>query len=213
MSENMRIWKQADKPPSIALEAIGAGRLKGKTSINPQWRLEMATRIFGPQGIGWKYEIVEHWTDQAHPDGEVIQHVRVNFYYKDGGEWSEPVPGVGGKVLFKRESSGKWFANDEALKMAVTDALGVAMKGLGFGAAVYYNLWDGDKYRDLGADEALAAAWIDKMLEASEGPLKHFAGWWTRNGDTIKEECGTEPAALVWEAFNKRLNAVRKEVE
>ena len=38
--------------------------------------------------------------------------------------------------------------NDECYKMAVTDALGTAMKLLGVGADIYAGLWDGSKYID-----------------------------------------------------------------
>ena len=217
MTENMRIWEQVNRPPAIALEAIKGGRLVGKTSINPQWRLQMATEIFGPQGIGWYVELVEHWTEPG-AEGETIQHVHVHFHYKDPetGEWSKPVLGVGGKVLVKMEGRGQGkpglgFSNDEALKMAVTDGIGVALKGLGFGADVYFNLWDGCKYRDLGTDESAQVRWSERMLEASEGPIKEFSGWWGRNKETIVTEIGTESAAILWEAFNARLQEVRKE--
>jgi len=212
--DNLRIWEQANKPEAFALAPIEGGRLSGKTSINPQWRLEMATKLFGPQGIGWYTELVEHWTEPGAP-GETIQHVHLRFFYRDPetGEWSKPCLGVGGKVLVKMEGEkrDRGFSNDEALKMACTDALGVALKGLGFGAAVYYNLWDGCKYKNLGPDEAGMERWLEAMLDAAEGPVKAFAGWWGRNKETCVSEIGTESAAVVWEKFNARLSEVRAE--
>jgi len=38
------------------------------------------------------------------------------------------------------------YTNDECYKMAVTDALSVAFKALGFGAEIYAGRWDGSKY-------------------------------------------------------------------
>ncbi len=38
--------------------------------------------------------------------------------------------------------------NDECFKMAITDALSVAMKQLGMAADIYMGLWDGSKYQD-----------------------------------------------------------------
>jgi hypothetical protein len=49
--------------------------------------------------------------------------------------------GVGGQTL-----SGR--SDDEAFKMAYTDALGNALKHLGANADIYFKLWDGNKYVD-----------------------------------------------------------------
>ena len=46
------------------------------------------------------------------------------------------------------KESGGLHINDEAYKMAVTDALSVALKMLGVGADVYMGLYDGSKYKD-----------------------------------------------------------------
>jgi len=42
----------------------------------------------------------------------------------------------------------KPHASDEAYKMAITDALSVALKALGVGSEIYRGRWDGSKYRD-----------------------------------------------------------------
>lgn len=52
-------------------------------------------------------------------------------------------------MLVAQESSGL-HANDEGYKMAITDALGTAVKMLGVAADVYAGKWDGSKYRDDG---------------------------------------------------------------
>ena len=50
-------------------------------------------------------------------------------------------------MLVAQESSGL-RASDEAYKMAITDALSVALKVLGVAADIYAGLWDGSKYLD-----------------------------------------------------------------
>ena len=50
-------------------------------------------------------------------------------------------------MLIQKESSGL-YSNDEGYKMAVTDALGTAMKMLGVAAEVYLGNFDGSKYRE-----------------------------------------------------------------
>lgn len=65
--------------------------------------------------------------------------VMISFYYKDGDKWSEPIPAYGGDYLVKKDKNGI-HGNDEAMKMAVTDALGTAMKMIGVAADVYRGL-------------------------------------------------------------------------
>lgn len=142
---NTRYWDALKRPPEGALKKINGGRLSGKTDISPQWRVQAMTEQFGPVGIGWTYEIVKLWTEAG--GDEVFAFAQVNLTYKDGDEWSEPVPGVGGSKLMQMEKSGL-YANDEGFKMAVTDALSVAMKALGVAADIYLGLWDGSKYTD-----------------------------------------------------------------
>ncbi len=61
-------------------------------------------------------------------------------------EWSSPIPGIGGSMLVAKEQSGL-HTSDEAYKMAITDALSVAMKMLGVAADIYAGLWDGAEYK------------------------------------------------------------------
>lgn len=143
---NREIWEKLSKPPASALKEIRAGRLKGKSDINPQWRLKAMTDLFGPCGVGWRYRIVTTWTQDG-ANGEVAQFAQVEVEYRHGDEWSSPIPGVGGSMLVAKEASGH-HTSDEAVKMAVTDALSVALKALGVAAAIYEGRWDGSKYKD-----------------------------------------------------------------
>jgi hypothetical protein len=144
--DNLKIWNALKQPPPSALKTIQAGRLKGKSDISPQWRYQAMTEQFGPCGIGWKYEIPEFWTDNG-ADNLVCAFAKVLLYFKHDDVWSEPIPGIGGSMLVAKESSGP-YTSDEAYKMAVTDALSVAMKMIGVAADVYMGLWDGSKYKD-----------------------------------------------------------------
>jgi hypothetical protein len=152
MMNNLDLWNKVKQPPKSALKTIGAGRLKGMTDINPQWRLEAITEHFGQCGIGWYYEIVKMWTESG-AGGELMAFVHIHLFTsvkaKDGKDdyWSAPIVGIGGSALVAKESAGL-RANDEAYKMALTDALSVAMKQLGFAADIYAGKFDGSKYRD-----------------------------------------------------------------
>lgn len=137
---NLDIYNAVRKPPIEAIKPIAAGRLKGKSDINPMWRIKALTEQFGPCGIGWKYSIVEKRLEPA-PNGEVAAFVDINLFVKVAGEWSEPIPGTGGSSFVANEKNGP-YVSDECFKMALTDALSVGCKALGFGADIY---WEKDR--------------------------------------------------------------------
>lgn len=133
--EKMTIYEQLRKAPKEALKTIQAGRLKGMSDVNPMWRIKAMTEAFGPCGIGWKYEITNQWTESYGQEVKVFTNI--NLYIKVDGEWSDAIPGTGGSAIVAVERSGL-YVSDEAYKMALTDALSVAMKALGVAADVYF---------------------------------------------------------------------------
>lgn len=144
--ENLMYWNKFDRPPREALKQITAGRLKGMSDVNPQWRIKAMTEVFGPIGFGWKYDIDKLWTTPS-CDNQVIAFAEISLFIKRDDEWSAAIKGVGGSTLVANERNGL-HSNDEAYKMAVTDALSVAMKQLGVAADIYFGLWDGSKYKE-----------------------------------------------------------------
>lgn len=146
MSENMKIWNAVKRPPAESLKSIRGGRLRGMTDISPQWRYMAMTETFGPCGVGWKFTIDSQTVEEGH-GGEVFAFVNVSLYVKNGDTWSDPIPGSGGHKLVVSESGGM-HNNDEAFKMATTDALSTAMKYIGVGADIYMGMFDGTKYSD-----------------------------------------------------------------
>lgn len=142
--DNMKIWTALKRPPETALKKITGGRLSGMTDIKPQWRYEAMTELFGPVGVGWKYEIKDLWIESGAGDIRVANAL-ISLYYMHEDKWSEAVPGVGGSMLVAKESAGP-HTSDECYKMAITDALSVAMKFIGVAADIYSGLWDGSKY-------------------------------------------------------------------
>lgn len=139
MEDNLKIYNAVKKGPKEAQRPITGGRLKGKTEINPMWRIKALTEQFGPCGIGWYYEVARQWLE---PSGsEVAAFVNIQLYIKVGDEWSKPISGVGG-AMFVEQQKGGAYVSDECYKMATTDAISVACKQLGIGADVY---WEADK--------------------------------------------------------------------
>ena len=144
----MEIWNALSKPPKSALKQITGGRLKGMTDINPQWRYKAMTEQFGVCGVGWTYEIDSTWFEHG-ADGQVCAFAKITLYtwIKERDAWSRGIAGIGGSMMVAKEKNGL-YTSDECYKMAVTDALSVAMKMLGVASDIYEGLWDGSKYRD-----------------------------------------------------------------
>lgn len=98
------------------------------------------TEQFGMCGTGWKYEVDQIWNEPLQ-DGQVLCFAKVMLTIGEGS----PIPGIGGSMLVEKEKEGL-HASDEGYKMAITDALSVAMKMIGMGANIYAGLSDGSKY-------------------------------------------------------------------
>lgn len=142
MPDNMEIYNALRTVPENAQRRIEAGRLKGKTDINPMWRIKALTEQFGPCGVGWKYEITRQWLENG-ANNEISAFCNIVLYVKYNGidgPWSDGIPGTGGSAFVTNERNGL-YTSDECYKMALTDALSVACKALGVAADVY---WDKD---------------------------------------------------------------------
>lgn len=136
MNNKMEIYNEFRQVPKEAQKTIGAGRLKGFTDINPQWRIQALTEAFGACGIGWKYKITDKRIIEG-ADGVSCAFVDIDLYFKHEGEWSGAIPGTGGSSFVASERNGL-YTSDECFKMALTDAISVACKALGIGADIYW---------------------------------------------------------------------------
>ena len=153
MSDNLGIYNAVRSVPANAKKTIKAGRLSGKTDINPMWRLKTLTEQFGPCGFGWKYTITDKRLEHG-ANGEVSAFVDIDLFVNLDGKWSEAIPGTGGSAFVAKEKSGL-YTSDECFKMALTDAISVACKALGFGADVY---WEADESKYSNAQSTQASS-------------------------------------------------------
>ena len=190
---NLDIYEECRKVPENAQKPISAGRLKGKTDINPMWRIKKLTELFGPCGIGWYYTVENKWTEEA--GGEIAAFVDINLYIKPGDEWSKPIHGTGGSMLAANEKGGLHLS-DECYKMATTDAISVACKQLGIGADVYWNA-DSTKYSAAGQP-------AQPMKEkATEPMLKQIESICKKHGTTPEYVCRS--AGVQWKGISAEL--------
>ena len=136
--KNMRFYGKVQNTPPEARKEIGAGRLKGYTDINPMWRIKKLTELFGPAGFGW-WTQNEKFTFSPCETGEVAVFCELELVVVDPETdlHSYPIKGVGGNKFVANERNGK-YCNDEAMKMAYTDALSIACKALGFSSDIYF---------------------------------------------------------------------------
>lgn len=144
-NKNLELYNRVRDVPKEAIKPITAGRLKGKSDINPMWRIKKLTEEFGMCGFGWRYEILRMWNEEG-ANGEIASFVHINLFVRHDGEWSEAIQGIGGSSFVSNEKTGK-YTSDECYKMALTDAISVACKSLGFAADIYFSN-DSTKYTE-----------------------------------------------------------------
>lgn len=180
---NLSIFNKVRKVPDNALKQINAGRLKGMSDVNPVWRILAMTDTFGVCGVGWKYEITKQWTETY--GNEIKGFCNINMFIKVDGEWSDAIPGTGGASFVAMERNGA-YVSDEVYKMALTDALSVAMKSIGVAADIYFSKGAdlGTKYaiNEQAADGSLPTQSTDPNLEVILANIKV-----ARNTDELKQ--------------------------
>ena len=142
MENKLAIYQAVRAVPVEAQKSFNNGRFTG-TDINPMWRIKILTEQFGPCGIGWYYTIEKLWLEEG-ADGNVTANAQINLFIKYEGEWSMPIPGVGGNSFISKTAT-RALTSDECYKMALTDALSVSAKALGIGADIYFST-DRTKY-------------------------------------------------------------------
>lgn len=156
---NMTIWDQVKKTdPAATKEYSGPGGYSG-TSINGQYMVMMATKVFGPIGIGWGYEIVEERYDiggliEVQDDHEIrsMTHtIRLKLWYKINDERGEVEHFGHTPYVFKTRNGS--MTDPEAPKKSLTDAMKKCLSMLGFAADIFLGQYDDVVYREELADE------------------------------------------------------------
>ena len=193
--ENLELYNAWRAVPKDAQKTITGGNLNGKTDINPMWRIKVLTERFGPVGIGWNTRITEHWSDEQVIGGivERVAWVRVELAIKVNGTWSAPIEGIGGSKYAGKGRGSE--LNDEAFKMAETDAISVACKKLGIGADIY---WAGDstKYTQGGTAAKQKAAPQSDLVPITRRPEDaDWVNWLVKHAAEGHERAALEALA------------------
>lgn len=195
--ENLKFYDTLRQVPREALKQITAGRLKGMSDINPMWRINAMTAAFGPCGIGWHYVITKQWTE-GYAD-TVKAFCNIDLFIKVDGEWSEAIPGTGGSTMLSQERQGP-YVNDEAYKMALTDALSVAMKSLGVAADIYFE--KGKNIYDYSSKYAMQ----EQMNQQAVQPQQTAAQALANGLNELKAVQSYQQIVQVWNKYKPYLN-------
>ncbi|MCK6037916.1 hypothetical protein [Klebsiella quasipneumoniae] len=165
--DNLELWKRVFKTDERFTKAFthnGCG-----TSINGTYMTMLATREFGPKGIGWGVDIVEERFDIGAPltrqvkgkdnnaswelvldgNGNTVneQHhvVTVRLWYILNGVRGEET--AYGCTPYIYGSKYGITCDGEAAKKSLTDATKKALSGLGFSGDIFMGLYDNLEYR------------------------------------------------------------------
>ena len=198
--ENMHFYNLGREVPENAKKAIGAGRLKGMTDINPMWRIKKLTEMFGPCGVGWWYEITSKQIISDDTTNQKAAFVDILLFYVDPetGRESHGIPGTGGSSFVAQEKNGPYLS-DECFKMALTDAISVAAKALGVGADVYF---DKDRTKYTGQEEV--------KMESVEDAASFVLTFGKHKGKTLADILKTEREYAQWLYDNESTDPIIK---
>ncbi|WP_370906197.1 hypothetical protein [Citrobacter koseri] len=166
-SDNLELWKEVFKTDERFTSAFSVNG--GGTSINGTYMTMIATREFGPKGIGWGVDILEERFDDGAPitrtvkgsDGnntwELIpdgiggiltekNHViKIRLWYVRNGKRGEEIAYGCTPYLYSTKYGP--FCDGEATKKSLTDATKKALSALGFCADIFMGLYDNPEYR------------------------------------------------------------------
>jgi len=142
---NTEIWDAVcETDPKFTKGFKRGGGFSG-TSTNSTYLHHKATKLWGPCGKGWGYEVVdEKYVDGAvHDDGRDIIHVvRVRLWYCDRDTYVEQY----GQTEFVSKNKYGWKTDEEAPKKSLTDGVSKCLAALGFSADIFQGLYDDNKY-------------------------------------------------------------------
>lgn len=230
--DNLELWKQVFKTDERFTTAFSVNG--GGTSINGTYMTMIATREFGPKGIGWGVDILEERFDNGAPITRTVKG-------SDGNNTWELIPdGIGG-VLTEKHHVIKirlWYIRDdvrgeeisfgctpyiygskygpicdgEATKKSLTDATKKALSALGFCADIFMGLYDNPEYRQKNkAEFALKNA--SENAEDAARVRQELDDKLTRVANTIASAVSEHEISKVYSSIAREAEVHRKDAE
>ena len=143
MPNNLDLWKSVEKTDPAHVKPITGKSYKG-SSPAPHWIVRKATETFGPIGIGWGFDIKR--SEFFPTDDGVMHFATVRVWYTWDGKRGE-AEHIGGTAFAGKRKDGTPFADEDAPKKSVTDALVKALSMIGFAGDIFLGRWDDSKYQ------------------------------------------------------------------
>lgn len=142
-NDNLEIWNAVEKTdPKYTKQFSRGGGFRG-TATNATYLIKKATKMFGPIGIGWGWNILEEKIVDGAP-GDKIHYLKLQLWYSWKG-------GLGkiehfGQTTFVGKNKNGPFTDEEAPKKSLTDALSKALSTLGFASDIHLGQYDDNRY-------------------------------------------------------------------
>jgi len=155
MNENLAIWSSLEKTDPKFVKPITGKQYRG-SSPNPTWVAKRLTEVFGPNGHGWRIEILQERVIEGNAvegGGAVQVHqavIRLHTKIGDQWGWSDHT----GQTTMVYKSRNGWLTDEDAPKKSVTDAMTKAASLLGVAGDIFLGRWDDSKYQAELAAEA-----------------------------------------------------------
>lgn len=143
---NMRIWRAYCVTPPGITKRVKMGR-REFTAVCAYHQIEQATRLWGPVGKGWGWDVTYEIVG-SEPQALVVAHVDIWH----SGDRAIRYPVTSAAKLYqtfgKRDGGapGDSAIDSDAHKKALTDAITKGLSYLGFAADVFQGKFDDNKY-------------------------------------------------------------------
>lgn len=211
-NHHLSIWQQVEKTPT---DAVKPAEINGQkiTAIDTMHMVKLATKVFGPQGLGWGYRIDVDRFDQGAPvllkeqviGFEQTHTCQLTLWYRWNGERGE-ITHFGHTRAVYMTSKGRFITDNEAPKKSVTDAMKKCLSQLGFAADIYTGLFDDVGYRQLREAETR----LEKADNFDAELAKYrdeYQAWIERECDTLRHKIPhPKSISLAAETMLSRIN-------
>ncbi len=137
-SNNTEMWDLVCETDPAFVKEVGFGKRKF-TSIDPQYQLHQATKMWGPYGRFWGMKQLK-W-DVKEIGGVQVLFLEAVFFYRAGNA------GNGDLVEFPILNDCKFQPGQDTMKKLMTNTRSKALSYLGFSADAFMGKWDDAEYR------------------------------------------------------------------
>ena len=134
-SNNTEMWDLVCETDPKYVKEVGFGK-RSFTSVDPQYQLHQATKLWGPYGDRWGMEDLE-W-EIREVGGVQVLFLKATFYYLGKDDRFNSFP-----IL----NDCKYQPGQDTLKKLTTNTRSKALSYLGFSADAFMGKWEDDSYR------------------------------------------------------------------